>query len=132
MLGKWTEGSGWTDVLVNAGVATQGVADSFITASHLTRTRRVHQVTAASLFIMMGRAYNTHKVKAEEDGGSVMSYEDWKKAMAEKSTQFLYWSTVLSLELMCLHLVRSFRSQFYLVSSDLTRITSLDVCHGPH
>ena len=27
-----------TDVLVNAGVATQGVADSFITASHLTRT----------------------------------------------------------------------------------------------
>ena len=38
MLGKWTEGSGWTDVLVNAGVATQGVGDSFITASHLTRT----------------------------------------------------------------------------------------------
>ena len=29
--------------------------------------------------------------------------------MAEKSPQFLYWSTVLSLELMCLRLVRSFR-----------------------
>ena len=27
MLGKWTGGSSWTDVLVNAGVATQGVAD---------------------------------------------------------------------------------------------------------
>ena len=85
MLGKWTEGSGWTVVLVNAGVATQGVADSFITTSHLTRTRRAHQVTAASLFIIMGRAYNTYKVKAEEDGGTVMSNEDWKKAMAEKS-----------------------------------------------
>ena len=27
MLGKWIGGSSWTDVLVNAGVATQGVAD---------------------------------------------------------------------------------------------------------
>ena len=49
VLGKWLNGSGWTDVMSNAGVATQGVADSFISASHLTRTRHAHHITAASL-----------------------------------------------------------------------------------
>ena len=44
MLGKWLTGSGWTDLLCNAGVATQGVAESFLTASHVARTRRAHQV----------------------------------------------------------------------------------------
>lgn len=44
MIGKWMTGSGWTDVLCNAGVATQGVSESFLTASHIARTRRAHQV----------------------------------------------------------------------------------------
>lgn len=49
---KMVNGSGWTEALCNAGVATQGVADSLLTASHLTRTRRAHQVTAASLHLL--------------------------------------------------------------------------------
>ena len=67
MLGKWVAGSGWSDVICNAGVATQGIADSFLTASHVTRTRRAHQVTAASLHILMNTAYEAYKVKQQGD-----------------------------------------------------------------
>ena len=54
--GDWLDGSGWTSALVAAEVATGGVADSFIKATHGTRTRRVHQVTATCLFILPNKA----------------------------------------------------------------------------
>lgn len=38
-LGDLLESSGWTAALVEAEIASSGVADSFLTASHLTRTR---------------------------------------------------------------------------------------------
>ena len=58
LLGDWLDGSGWTSALVAAEVATGGVAESFIKATHVTRTRRVHQVTAACLFILQSKAYS--------------------------------------------------------------------------
>jgi len=45
MLGDLLEGSGWTGALVKADVASSGKADSFLKASHVTRTRRAHQVS---------------------------------------------------------------------------------------
>jgi len=48
VLGNRLDGSGWTSVIADAGVTSTGVAESFIKASHLTRTRRAHQITAAS------------------------------------------------------------------------------------
>lgn len=45
MLGDLLEGSGWTGALVKADVASPGKADSFLKASHVTRTRRAHQVS---------------------------------------------------------------------------------------
>ncbi len=38
-LGDLLESSGWTSALVEAEIASSGVADSFLKASHLTRTR---------------------------------------------------------------------------------------------
>lgn len=38
-LGDLLDGSGWTTALTEAEVATSGIADSFLRASHLTRTR---------------------------------------------------------------------------------------------
>ena len=49
-LGNLLKSSGWTSALVQAGVATAGTADSFLTAAHITRTRRAHQVTACVLY----------------------------------------------------------------------------------
>ena len=36
--GDYLEGSGWTNALIQAGVASSSTADSFLKASHLTRT----------------------------------------------------------------------------------------------
>ena len=60
LLGDWLDGSGWTSALVAAEVATGGVADSFIKATHVTRTRWAHQVTATCLFILQSKAYSDY------------------------------------------------------------------------
>ena len=39
VLSDLLDGSGWTGALSEAGVASSGVADSFLKATHLTRTR---------------------------------------------------------------------------------------------
>ena len=48
-IGDLLECSGWTDARIEAAVSSPavsspGTADSFLKASHLTKTRRVHQV----------------------------------------------------------------------------------------
>lgn len=56
-LGDLLEGSGWTGALVQARVATPGTVDAFLKASHVTRTRRSHQITASSLYLLLQKAY---------------------------------------------------------------------------
>ena len=123
-LGKWLNGSGWTELLSTAGVATQGMADSFITASHLTRTRRAHQVMAASLHLLQQKAYQEYIVKVtESDGQDMKSFDDWKEEMSKKRPQFLYWGLVLLFEICCLQLVQAFReADFSLYIDSLTNI----------
>ena len=48
-LGDWLDGSGWAHTQVRADITTPGTAESFLRASHVTRTRRAHQVTATAL-----------------------------------------------------------------------------------
>ena len=122
MLGKWLSGSGWAEVMCNAGVATQGVAESFLSASHVTRTRRAHQVTAASLHILMSKAYSEYQAKSREnEQENLLSIEEWKDAMAKKPPQFHYWSSVLNLELTCLRLVRALREGNFSLYIDALR-----------
>ena len=52
MLGKWLEGSGWSNVLVEAGIAASGRAEALLSASNVKHTRYAHQVTAATLHIL--------------------------------------------------------------------------------
>jgi hypothetical protein len=42
--------SGWTDVLVEANVATSGTADSYLNAIHITRNRHAQQVICLASF----------------------------------------------------------------------------------
>lgn len=107
MLGKWMDGSGWVQCLVNAGVATSGVADAFIGASHVKRTRYAHTVTAAALYISQQRAYSKYCDDLPESIRS--SYVQWCSDKGNSSVQFLYWNTVLELELIILTFVRSVR-----------------------
>ena len=48
---------GWTGALFEAGVASSGNAESFLSAASITRTRQAHQVTASSLYKLLKSAY---------------------------------------------------------------------------
>ena len=61
-IGDFLDCSGWTAALCEAGVATSGIADSFLKASHLTRTRRAHQITALTLTKLRRQAWLKHDV----------------------------------------------------------------------
>ncbi len=56
-IGTLLQDSGWTGALVEAGVASSGTAESFLSASSVTRTRQMHQITASSLYKLMKAAY---------------------------------------------------------------------------
>jgi len=108
MLGHWLNGSGWTQCLVQAGVATAGVAESLITASHVKRSRYAHTVTAAALYCNIAECYKRYCEECED--GSSSSFGQWRDDMEKSSVQFLYWSSVLELELLVLSFVRSLRT----------------------
>uniref|UniRef100_A0A0L8FV64 Uncharacterized protein n=1 Tax=Octopus bimaculoides TaxID=37653 RepID=A0A0L8FV64_OCTBM len=55
--GSLRKSSGWTTVSDEAGIATSGTTDSFLSATSVTKTRRVHQVTSCSLYQLKKRAY---------------------------------------------------------------------------
>ena len=86
-LGKWVLGSGWPEALTNATVASPGVANSFLTASHITRTRRAHQVTAARLHLLMKKAYEEYS-KTEEIDGPTRPFDEWREEKMRKCPQF--------------------------------------------
>ena len=121
-LGDLLDGSGWTGSLIQAGVATSGTADSFLRASHMTRTRRAHQITASSLYILLQKAYTEYS-NALDEGHNMMSVEDWCTERASSCPQFHFWSIILQLELQVMIYVRSIREADFLLYIDaLTKI----------
>ena len=57
MLGDYLAECGWTVALCEAGMASSGVADGLLNASHLTKTRHAHQITIAALYQLQREAY---------------------------------------------------------------------------
>ena len=107
-LGSWLDGSGWTKALAEAKVASPGTADSFIRASHVTKTRRAHTVTAAALYNLLKCAFDDYNksISTDEDR---LDFEDWHTKCMTESPQFEYWYTTLSFELTLLLFIRSLR-----------------------
>ena len=83
LLGDWLEGSGWTSLLESAEVFTRGVAESLLKASHVTRIRLGHQITAATLYALQQRAFEQREDKAT-------SLDEWTKSQAQKQPMFAY------------------------------------------
>ena len=121
-LGDLLDCSGWTEALVQAGVATPGTADPFIKAAHVTRTRWAHQVTASVLYLLQQEGY-TQYCDELDDGRVAMSVEEWCDTRADASPQFKFWSIILKLELEIMIYVRSLREcDFKLYVDALTKI----------
>ena len=104
-LGDLLDGSGWTHALAQADIATPGTAESFLKASHVTRTRHAHQVTASALSILLHKAYDAYSC---EDSDPI-AFEEWCEKRIEVSPQFQYWVMIMKLELLVLVYVRSLR-----------------------
>jgi hypothetical protein len=114
VLGEWLTESGWTTALSPAKITTPGTADSFLKASHVKHTRHAHQVTAASLYILLKESYEIYKQGCQ---GNPMTEEEWIQNRAATNPQFKYWHTTLDLELLMLtyiHSVREGNFQLYI------------------
>ena len=81
-----------------------GKANAFLKASHVTRTRYAHQVTAAALYFLQKQA---HECSDDSE-----TFENWCKKKAEQHSQFLYWA---ELELLLMTYVRSLRTGDFLL-----------------
>ena len=60
--GRWLNGSGWPSAITAAG----SVAEYFVKASYLARTRHAHQVTSEALHILQQGAFISY-VQFEAD-----------------------------------------------------------------
>ena len=125
LLGDWLEDSGWTNTLVQADIASSGTANSFIHASHVTKTRHAHQLTAASLYTLLQQAYSEDCTPNDSNAMQPDSppFEEWCIQRAKASVHFDYWLKTLSLELLLLRYIRSLREgNFQLYVESLTQI----------
>jgi len=114
-------------------VTTPGTADSFLKASHVSRTQHAHQVTAAAaLYVLMDKAYKTYREGVDE-GEEPKSFSNWRKQAELKSPQFHYWSLTRHFQLTILVFVRSFWEGNFQLYKDACKIASAVVfCFRPH
>jgi len=103
-LGDLLDGRGWTSAITQANVASSGTADSFLKASHISRTRHAHQVTACSLHIFMCRAYDEY-VEGLAENDTKLEFHQWRDNKSSSCPHFKYWSLVLKIQLTILLLV---------------------------
>ena len=106
MVGDLLEESGWTTTLTEAGDASSGTADSFITASHVTMTRHAHQVTVLSLVKLQQDAYQALCGPCDDE-----AFENWREQMVQKSPMFKFWDIILRLETLVMIFVRAHRER---------------------
>ena len=73
-IGTLLKDSGWTRDLVEAGVASSGIAESYISVSDVARTCRIHQVTACCIYMLQKEAYYFRD--ENEEAHTSLSWED--------------------------------------------------------
>ena len=97
-IGNLLDSSGWAGALVQANVATAGTADSLRRVTHVTRTRRAHQITASSLYLLLEKAYFEYcnSVREEQNRSSL---DEWCSSNAELYPQFKFWLLILQMQL---------------------------------
>ena len=73
-IGNLLKESGWTAVLTEAVIPSSGTAESFLSASNVTKTRLVHQVTACTLYNLLQCAYDQYM----DDNSSASDIEEFE------------------------------------------------------
>ena len=76
LLGDFLDGSGWTTILTQSDITTTGRAEAVLKGSHVTRSRYVHQVTAAALYLLQLSAFQTYTGSLAPDDAH-MDFKTW-------------------------------------------------------
>ncbi|KAJ7331187.1 hypothetical protein OS493_020891 [Desmophyllum pertusum] len=125
VLSDLLDGSGWTGALSEAGVASSGVADSFLKATHLTRTRygEVLINKACSSSHRSGSS-QTKEREAFSQCADETSISTWEEVRKRRSSTFLFWDLIIQYETLVLLVIRAQRKRnFSLLSGpETTRI----------
>ncbi len=110
-IGNFLRGSGWTDILIDARIATSGTAESFLSCSDVVKTRHAHQVSAAVLQILQKQAFKNYL----SDGRKEIKdkFEVWVQKKSEENVNFKYWNDVLEFEKGCTSLKNSIHYKYY-------------------
>ena len=71
--GDCLDGSGWITALNNSGISTSDKAQSFISVHHICRTGYMHQVSVATLYMLMWKVYDQYveRTTNNDNGGLV-------------------------------------------------------------
>ncbi|CAG9769504.1 unnamed protein product [Ceutorhynchus assimilis] len=107
ILGQVLEGSGWVDLLANSNIITEGSAESVTKVTHILRARRMHQISAATLYSLL--------IDAHENEETDKTLHDWIDEKSKSSPMFKYWFMVLNLQILLLTFVRSVRSADFVI-----------------
>jgi len=85
-----------------ASITSSGTADSILKASHLTKTRHTHQVSALALAKLQQDPFLD---KVTEGPHDKKTKETWRQDMITKRPTFQYWNTILNMEILCLNMI---------------------------
>ena len=121
-LGDWLEESRWCNLLTDVETASTGKAESFLNASHVTRTRYAHQVTPATLHILMTKAHEKHSIEkrpsaTSQGGEKIKSHSILSFIFGPKHLSYSSWWCLLSVP-------------FVQAISISTKQQSVSLCHG--
>jgi len=81
-MGDWLQGSRLVQALIQAEITSAGTADSFLRASHVSRTRRAHQVAAAALWTLQRQSYD-HYLELSDERDEELEFDDWCQQQAK-------------------------------------------------
>ena len=120
-LGDLLQGSGWTDVIVEAGIATPGTADALLKSIHVTKSRYSHLITYVAL--------NKLLQEAHEEMDPTMLMEEWVAFMANYPT-FSYWIFILKVQAIIFMFIRAYREgNFPLYVESLQALGPVILCN---
>lgn len=113
--GDWLDGSGWTTAITNSCVATSGTAQSLIGASHICRTRYVHQVSVTALYTLLRKAYHKYIQSMQDestastqpaDVTAQCTLQEWIQQKRASQPQADFWFKSVELDLLILQVKR--------------------------
>ena len=105
-LGDWLEELGWCNFIDRHGNSFHSESRIIFECTHAARTRYAHQVTAATLHILMTKAYEKHLIEKK----TISDFKMWRKDKESQYPQFYFWSETLKLQLLEIYFIRSIRS----------------------